>query len=158
MPWLVRAWCEIWAPIGYLSLITGKILLSYLTPRSATSKSSATSQCAIKFFGSERHVKKDSTFFFTQRWNRFFCNFRREISPLRVSKKYLRWYRRSRRIEWYPSTPLSFLAGQYLQTNSLRGREKNTSSTCHSERRKTKREGRHLAILWLQKQDGERFI
>ncbi len=31
-----------------------------------------------------------------------------------MSKKYLRWCRRSRRIEWYPSWPPSFLAGQYL--------------------------------------------
>jgi hypothetical protein len=36
-----------------------------------------------------------------------------------VSKKYLRWYRRSRRIEWYPSTPPSFLAGQYLLNAAL---------------------------------------
>jgi hypothetical protein len=56
-------WCELWAPIGYQILITTKIFPSYLTPRSATSKSSATSQCALKFFGSERHVKKDSKFF-----------------------------------------------------------------------------------------------
>ncbi len=57
-------WCELWAPIGYLILITAKIFPSYLTPRSATSKSSATSQRALKFFGSEPHVKKDSKFFF----------------------------------------------------------------------------------------------
>ncbi len=42
------------------------------------------------------------------------CSFATEISPLRVSKKYLRWCRRSRRIEWNPSIPPSFLAGQYL--------------------------------------------
>jgi hypothetical protein len=42
---------------------TAKIFPSYLTPRIATSKSSATSQC-LQVFGSEHHVKKDSTFFF----------------------------------------------------------------------------------------------
>ncbi len=36
-----------------------------------------------------------------------FCYLRREISCLRVSKKYLRWCRRSRRIEWYLSWPPS---------------------------------------------------
>ncbi len=41
---------------GYLILITAKIFPSYLTLRSATIKSSATSQRAIKFSGSERHV------------------------------------------------------------------------------------------------------
>ena len=35
---------------------TAKIFPSYLSPRSATSKSSATSQRAIKFSGSERHI------------------------------------------------------------------------------------------------------
>ncbi len=33
-----------------------------------------------------------------------------------MSKKYLRWCRRSRRIEWYPSILPSFLAGQYLSS------------------------------------------
>jgi hypothetical protein len=37
-----------------------------------------------------------------------FCNFCREISPLRVSKKYLRWCRKSKRFEWYPSIPPLF--------------------------------------------------
>ncbi len=37
MSWLVRAWCELWAPIGYLILITAKVFPSYLTPRIATS-------------------------------------------------------------------------------------------------------------------------
>ncbi len=67
----------------------------------------------LQVFGSECHVKNDYTFFPFNAENGF-CHLHREISPLRVSKKYLRWCRRSRRIEWHPSWPPSFLAGQYL--------------------------------------------
>ena len=57
---MVRALCPYWLP----NSLTSKDFSKLLTPRSATSKSSATSQRAIKFFGSERHVENDSTFFF----------------------------------------------------------------------------------------------
>jgi len=32
-----------------------------------------------------------------------------------VLKKHQRWYRKSKRFEWYPSKSPSFLAGQYLK-------------------------------------------
>ncbi len=68
----------------------------------------ATSQCAFKFLVANVTYKMNPRFFTTKRWNWFFCNLHREIRPLRVSKKYLRWYRRSRRIEWHPSIPPLF--------------------------------------------------
>ncbi len=67
-------------------------------------------------------------FFLTKRWKLVFCILRREISPLRVSKKYLRWCRRSRRIEWYLSWPPLFWLDnifKHLQIWALAGRNDN---------------------------------
>ena len=86
---------------------------SFLTPHIATSKSSATSQCTFKFFSSEHHVKKDSTFFFHSTLKMVFLNLNQKISPLSVKKKHQRWCRKSKRIDSYPFWPPSFLAGQY---------------------------------------------
>jgi hypothetical protein len=62
----------------------------------------------IEFFGSQRHIKKDATFFAPKHWNRFFLNLKQKIIPLRVPKKHQRLCRKSRRIEWFPSWPPSF--------------------------------------------------
>jgi hypothetical protein len=37
-----------------------------------------------------------------------FCDLHREISPLSVQKNHLRWCRKSKRFEWYPSKPPIF--------------------------------------------------
>jgi hypothetical protein len=63
----------------------------------------ATSQRAFKFLVANVTYKMTTRFFLQKTLKMVFFNLRREISPLRVSKKYLRWCRRSRRIEWYPS-------------------------------------------------------
>ncbi len=69
---------------------------------------------ALLVVGSEGHIKKESTFFGPKRWNQFFFNLKQKISPLSVPKKHRRLCRKSRQIEWFPSWPPSFLAGQYL--------------------------------------------
>jgi hypothetical protein len=68
----------------------------------------------LQVFGSEHHVKKDSTFFFHWTLKTVFWNLNQKISPLSVQKKHQRWCRKSKRFEWYPFKPPSFLAGQYL--------------------------------------------
>ncbi len=104
LPWLVRAWPS----SGHL------LASSNLQPHSTFSIIKLHISLPTKVvFGSGIHIKRDSTFFALNAGTGF-CDLNQKISPLSVQKKYQRWCRKSKRIDWYPSIPPSFLAGQYL--------------------------------------------